>query len=382
MIKRPIPKKVFYVATVVVVVALVVLLNGREDQTISYVTENIERGDITSVVRASGTLNPTKEAKIYPSTVGTVIEIKAEADSVVKKGQVLAVLSEAEELSANLAHFQEMLEKAETDFDISNASYEANKKLFKKGLISHEELSESFSHLNLTSAVLEKARAEVVAAQKELSATKIVSILDGVVLEKNIIAGERITPSSTVPLYTLAENPTTLHLVSNVSESDIGKIKKDKQAIFSVDAFTEEEFAARVVQISNSPNIRNDVVTYDVICLVKNPELKLKLGMTAEVKIVISEKKDVLRIPTAALRFMPPKGAISQDAQQNSDKNVWVLHNEKLIPIRVETGVSDDFHTEVIGGELSEGAAVVVEYKSSNSDRSEPGFALPQPKRF
>ncbi len=381
MMKRPVLKKVFYVAVAVVAVVLVALLGRQREQNISYATENIERGDITSVVRASGTLAPTKEAKIYPGTAGTVMKVLTGADSVVKKGQVLAVLSETEELSANLAHFQKMLEKAGTDFDASTASHEANRNLFEKKLISRAELNESLSLLNLTSAALEKAQAEVTVARKKLSAAEIVSILDGVVLEKNIIAGERITPGNAVPVFVIAENLSTLHLTSNVSESDIAKISRDNQAVFSVDAFIGEEFTARVSQISNSPRIRNGVVTYDVVCLVENSELRLKPGMTAEVRIVISEKKDVLRIPTAALRFIPPKGATKKESR-NADKNVWILRNGKLVAARVETGISDDFYTEVAGGELSEGDAVVIEYKVSNSDKDEPGLTLPQPKRF
>jgi len=149
-----------------------------------------------------------------------------------------------------------------------------------------------------------------------------------------------------------------------------------------IEGFREAEhelFFAKIKQVANSPSIKNDVVTYDVTCLVENPELELKPGMTAEVKKVISTKKDVLKVPTAALRFIPPK---SSAAATEAGENVWVLKQGKLSPVVIETGISDDFHTEILSGPLSEGDPIVVEYTISGGNNKGPGFALPQPKRF
>ena len=370
--------KILYAVAALVIIAGYFIFFGGGQGEIEYVTQKIERGDITSLVRASGTLKPTKEAKIYSQINGTIREIRSEVNDEVSKGEVLALMEEPEGLSGDVEYFKEILKKAATDLEISNNSHEASKRLYEKELISREEFNLSLSERSAAVAAREKARADLETAQRKLDATRITSMLDGMVLEKNIIIGEQIHPNKPDPLYVLAENPRTLHLVSNVSEADIGKIRNGQDALFRVDAFPEKNFSAKVKQVANSPSVKNDVVTYDVTCLVENPELELKPGMTAEVKIVISTKKDVLKIPTAALRFIPPKSS----APAGTGENVWVLRQGKLSPAGIETGISDDFHTEIVSGPLSEGDPIVVEYTVSGGSGKGPGFALPQPKRF
>jgi len=374
----PRSKLLYAVAAVVVIAAYFIFFGGKEGK-IEYVTQKIERGEITSLVRASGTLKPTKEARIYSQINGTIKEIRSEVNDEVRKGQVLALMEEPEGLSGDVEYFKEILKKTSTDLEISTNSHEANKRLYEKELISREEFNLSLSEHSAATAAREKAQADLDTAQRRFNATRITSMLDGMVLEKNIIIGEQIHPNKSDPLYVLAENPRTLHLVSNVSEADIGKIKKGQDVLFRVDAFPGKNFSAKIKQVANSPSIKNDVVTYDVTCLVENPELELKPGMTAEVKKVISTKKDVLKVPTAALRFIPPK---SSAVATEAGGNVWVLKQGKLSPVVIETGISDDFHTEILSGPLSEGDEIVVEYTISGGNNKGPGFALPQPKRF
>ena len=371
--------KLLYALAGVVIIAGYFIFSGGNKGEVKYVTQKIERGDITSLVRASGTLKPTKEARIYSQINGTIKEIRSEVNDEVEKGQVLALMEEPEGLSGDVEYFKEILKKSTTDLEISTNSHEANKRLYEKELISREEFNLSLSEHSAAIAAREKAQADLETAQRRFDATRITSILDGIVLEKNIIIGEQINPNKSEPLYVLAENPRTLHLVSNVSEADIGKIKEDQDVLFRVDAFPGKSFSAKVKRVANSPSVKNDVVTYDVTCIVENPELELKPGMTAEVKKVISTKKDVLKIPTAALRFIPPK---SSAAAAEAGENAWVLKQGKLSPVAVETGISDDFHTEIVNGPLSEGDQIVVEYTISGGNNKGPGFALPQPKRF
>ncbi len=371
--------KLLYVLTgIVVVTAAYFIFSGQKEDQIKYVKKKIQRGDITSLVRASGTLKPTKEASIYSEINGTIKEIRSEVNDEVKKGQILALIEEPEGLSEDIEYFKEILKKTTTDLEISTNSHKANKRLFEKELISREEFNKSLSDQSSSLAAQEKARADLETAKRKLDSTQITSMLDGVVLEKNIIIGEQIHQNKSA-LYVLAENPRTLHLISNVSEADIGKIKEGQTALFRVDAFPGKDFSAEVKQIANSPSVKNDVVTYNVTCLVENTELELKPGMTAEVKIVISTKKDVLKIPTAALRFIPPK---SSTVTTEAGENVWTFSQGKLLPVEIRTGISDDFYTEVVDGPLSEGDSIVVEYTTSGGSNKGPGFALPQPKRF
>ena len=375
----PHSKILYAVAAVVVIVGGYFLFFGKKESQIKYVTQKIERGDITSLVRASGTLKPTKEARIYSEINGTIKEIRSDVNDEVKKGQVLALMEEPEGLSGDVEYFKQILKKTVTDLEISTNSHEANKRLYQKELISQEEFNKSLSEHSLAVAARGKTQADLETAQRGLDSTRITSMLDGMVLEKNIIIGEQIHPNKSEPLYILAEDPRTLHLVSNVSEADIGKIKEGQDALFRVDAFPGKNFNAKVKRVANSPSIKNDVVTYDVTCLVENPEFELKPGMTAEVRIVISTKKNVLKIPTAALRFIPPK---SSPVATEAGENVWTLKQGKLSPVGIETGISDDFHTEIVNSPLSEGDSIVVEYTMSGGNSKSPGFALPQPKRF
>ncbi|MCY4262520.1 MAG: efflux RND transporter periplasmic adaptor subunit [Candidatus Dadabacteria bacterium] len=339
----PSPKILYALAVVVAIAAYFIFLREQKGE-IEYVTQKVEKGDITSLVRASGTLRPTKEARIYSNINGTIKEIRAGVNDKVSKGQVLALLEEPEGLRGDVEYFRGILKKALTDLEISANSHEAYKMLYKKELVSLEEFNRSLSEHSAAVATREKAKSDLEAAQRKLDTTRIISMLDGVVLEKNIIIGEQIHPAKSEPLYILAENPRTLHLISNVSEADIGKIEKGQDALFRVDAFPEKNFSARVKQVSSSPNVKNDVVTYDVTCIVENPLLELKPGMTAEVKIVISKKKEVLKIPTAALRFIPPKSA---SGTPETGENVWIIKQENLSPIGIKIGISDDFHTEI-----------------------------------
>lgn len=371
--------KLLYALAGAVVIAGYFIFYGGNKGEIKYVTQKIERGDITSLVRASGTLKPTQEARIYSQITGTVKEIRRDVNDEVKKGQVLALVEGPEGLSGDVEYFKEILKKTGTDLEISTNSHEANKRLYEQELISREEFNKSLSEHSMTIAAREKAQADLEAAQRKLDATRITSMLDGVVLEKNIIIGEQIHSNKSEPLYVLAEDPRTLHLVSNVGEADIGKIKAGQDVLFRVDAFPGKQFKAKIKQVANSPSIKNDVVTYDVTCLVENPKLELKPGMTAEVKKIISTKKNVLKTPTAALRFIPPK---SSAVATEAGENVWTLKQGKLSPVVIETGISDDFHTEILSGPLSEGDEIVVEYTISGGTNNGPGFALPQPKRF
>ncbi len=374
--------KVFYAIVAAVIIAGYLVFYGGNETRIKYVTQKVERGELTSFVSASATLKPTKEARIYPEIEGTIKEIRFDVNAEVKKGQILALIEAPEGLSGDIEYSRQILKKAETDLEISSNSHAASEKLYEKDLISLEEFNRSLSEHRMTVAAWEKAKADLKIAEGNLKATQITSILNGVVLEKNIIIGERVRPNKAKPLYVLAENPRTLHLVSNISEADIGKIRKGQQVVFTVDAFPGKSFNAKVTEIANSARIKNDIVTYDVTCVAENPKFKLKSGMTAEAKIIISVKEDVLKIPTAALRFIPPEESQTIETETVTGGIVWTLSKENLAPVEIKTGISDDFYTEIIDGPLSEKDQVVVEYILSGKEGKGTGFALPQPKRF
>lgn len=374
-------KKLLYaaVAATVACVAYFLFFDGEKGE-IRYATAEVSKGEITSLVRASGTLEPTRVAKIYPDISGTVIRILTDTNDGVAEGQTLALIEDPGGLRERAEQFRAVLEKTETDLRIFEERHSSNTRLYEKRLISKEELERSSSERSRALSLREKAKADLEAAEKKLEKIRVTSTLDGVVLERNVTVGERIRPGSKVPLFVLGEDLRRLHLISDVGEADIGKIKKGQKTAFRVDAFPGRGFAGEVAQVSNSPKNRNGVVTYDVTCAVENPELELKPGMTTEVRILISTKKNALLIPTAALRFIPPRG--SGASAPEAGQTVWTLRSGKLEAVPVETGISDDSRTEITGGGLSLDDKIVTGYSFSGKEEKGPAFTLPQPKRF
>jgi HlyD family secretion protein len=197
-------------------------------------------------------------------------------------------------------------------------------------------------------------------AETNLHYTKIVSPVDGIVVSRNVDVGQTVAASFQTPtLFSIAQDLTKMQIDANVDESDIGNITVGQEVEFIVDAYPDMTFKGRVWQVRNAPITVQNVVTYDVVIQVDNPELKLKPGMTANVSIIVSVKKDVLKIPNAALRFKP-----SEKGAQTAEKKgpgVWMSEKGQLRRISISTGISDGSYTEVVSGDLREGQEIIVE---------------------
>jgi HlyD family secretion protein len=175
-----------------------------------------------------------------------------------------------------------------------------------------------------------------------------------------------------------------MRIDTNVSEADIGKIQNGQRAFFTVDAYPNQTFEGVVTQIRNEPITNNNVVTYNVVVSIENKEDKLKPGMTAEVKITVAEEKDVKRVPTSALRFIPPSSANieSNSVETNNSPHVWVLgKNGQIKAVLVKPGVGDSRYTEIVEGDLKEGDEIIVEAIIKNNSGNNSSY-LPQPRRF
>jgi len=205
--------------------------------------------------------------------------------------------------------------------------------------------------------MIEQRQAELDAAQISLGYTDIVSPVDGTVVSRNITIGQTVAASFQTPtLFLIASDLTKMQVDTNVSEGDIGGIKLDDQVQFSVDAFPNRTFEGRVTQIRQSPQTVQNVVTYDVVVGVGNNDLALKPGMTAAVRIIIDQRKDVLRVPNQALRYTPEGVARSNAAAPR----VWVLRGSQRMAVEIEPGLSDDDYIEVRHGDLKPGDQVIV----------------------
>jgi HlyD family secretion protein len=370
-----------------VIIALAVLyflfFNQAQDQNnIKLISAPADRGDIVSIVTANGSLQPNLEIRIHPEINGVIEEINVDTNDKVNKGQILAKIG-SNSYSIKLNEAKAKYNKAAANLKLDKDTFNANKTLHSKDLISSQEFETSRAKYKNALASFEEAKTSLNIAESNLEKTNIKSTIDGIVLSKNITNGQIVSDTNnTQPLFTIADGLENLNLIINVSEADIGKIKNGQKVSFKVSSFPDKSFAGNIIKISNSPNTSKNIVTYDITASIDNSALLLKPGMTAEVNIIIANKKNVLRVPTSALRFVPVNAEYNSSA--NSDQlSVWVINpGNKLTEIPVTTGVSNNEYTEIKDdGTLKEGQEIIIEsFVNSNSSKSL--ITLPQPKRF
>ena len=317
-------KKILWIIVALVVVAgvvlgLTVLKNGKA-KGVQYRTEVVGKGDIEALVVTSGTLNPIETIDIGAQVSGRIVDLYADYNSPVKKGDVVAELDQEQlkmKIQQNEASYQTRsasLEQAKVTLQTSEKSYERAKALFAKNLLSVEEMDAAeATFLNAKSSLI-SAQAGLAQAKSTLDLSKvdlgyavIKSPVDGVVITRKVNVGQTLQSSFTPPvLFQVATDLTKMKVECDVDESDIGKVKEGQKVRFTVEAYPSEAFNGVVQQVRVSPTTTNNVVTYATIVNVDNPEKKLLPGMTATVSIIVGEAKNVLRVPNGALRFTPP----------------------------------------------------------------------------
>ncbi len=367
-------KKVLFGILIVAVLgsAVFFLFSGKGEEP-KYRTEEIIRGDIQSAVTAAGTVNPVKTVLVGTQVSGTVKDIYVDFNAPVKKGQLIAMIDPATfeaqvaQATANLLAAKANMEKAEATLVDARRAMDRNKELFSKNLIAKSDADTSGTNYETSKAQVSASKAQTVQAEATLKIaetnlryTRILSPVDGIVVSRNVDVGQTVAASFQTPtLFTIAQDLTKMQIDTNVDEADIGKLITGQDVEFTVDAYPDITFKGVVSQIRNAPIIVQNVVTYDVVIKMENPELKLKPGMTANVSIILSTKKDVLGIPNAALRFSPvdkDKGRVRQKGQ-----GVWVLKNKKPERVPVSLGIGDGNYTELVSGGINEGQEVIVE---------------------
>jgi len=270
-----------------------------------YRTALVDRGPITQVVMATGTLQPVTTVNIGSQVSGTVLERFADFNDRVKRGQVLLRLDPAN-LQARLRQTQAQAASAQAGLALARATLERNKRLVDQSFISALALDQSQREFDAASANVDLSRAQVEAAQTDVNNSVIRSPIDGVVIKRSVDVGQTVAASFQTPdLYLLARDLRQMQIHTNVSEADVGLIQPGQLVRFTVDAYPDAEFEGRVQQFRLSSTTTQGVVTYNIIVAVDNSDERLKPGMTAQTRIVLQSKPEVLRIPTAALRFQP-----------------------------------------------------------------------------
>jgi HlyD family secretion protein len=380
-------KKILTISVVVVVVAVAAFLifrgNGNEPK---FRFDKVTRGDVEMAVTATGTVNPVTTVLVGTQVSGTIKNIYVDFNSPVKKGQLIAQIDPAlfeaqvNQAKANLLSAKANLEKAEASEVDAKRTMERNKELLSKNLIAQSDFDTAETNYQTAKASVSAAKAQVTQNEAALSSaetnlfyTKIVSPVDGIVVSRNVDVGQTVAASFQTPtLFSIAQDLTKMQIDTSVAEADIGNVKVGQDVEFTVDAYPDITFKGKVWQIRNAPITVQNVVTYDVVIKVNNPELKLKPGMTANVSIIIAIKKDALRIPNAALRFRPPDK--SKIPAQQKGSAVWILEQGKPKRVPITIGISDGSYTELVSGGLTEGQELIVESleKAKEAPRTGP----------
>ncbi len=379
-------KKPAYIIAAIVVVAAALffyIFYIERDDAVSYRTEATVSGGIVSAISATGTVNPVKTVLVGTQTSGTIKDIYADFNSQVKKGQVIARIDPAaleaqvEQARAGLASAKAALLKSAAMQVDAKRTMERQRGLFSRGLVAKSELDASETNYAAADAEAEGAKARVTQAEAALRLaetnlryTAIESPVGGIVVSRSVDVGQTVAASFQTPtLFTIAEDLSKMQINCSVVEADIGRVEERQEVEFTVDAHPEMVFNGRVSEVRNAPLIVQNVVTYDVVVKVENPKLMLKPGMTANVRIITAVRKDVLKLPNAALRFTPPD-ARKENAGQKG-KAVWVVENGKPMRLPVTVGISDGIFTEMVGGDVRQGQELIVEALSKSKSKAQ-----------
>lgn len=334
----------------------------------------VTRGDFQVLITATGTLKGLNTVEVGAEVSGRVTKIHVDFNAPVRVGQVLAEIdaeqlqAAVEETTAQLGASEASIRQARaTATEAEQAAARAEQQV-KQGLISQQNLEAAIAARERARATVASAmasatvtRASLLAARSRLQKTRVLSPIDGIVLSRLIEPGQTVTAGFQTPiLFKLAEDLRKMSLVVYVDEADIGRAREGQSATFTVDAYPDKQFPSRVVSLRNEPKEDQNVVSYEAVLSVDNDELWLRPGMTATAAIVADQRKQVLLVPNAALRFTPPE-AKTGEASTRDDRRVWVLREGKPVSVPIKTGASDGLVTEVLGGNLRSGSEVLVD---------------------
>ena len=396
-------KRWLIVALLVAAIVTTVMIWKRMEKSNSaqYKTQEVVRGNLTVIVTATGTLQPTNKVDVGSELSGIIKSVEVDYNDRVKVGQILAKL-DTSKLEAQVTQSKAVLESAKAKVLQTQATVvETQAKLAQLRRV--RELSNgkvpSQSELDAAEAAFERAKADEASAkatvsqaqatleanETDLSKTVIRSPINGIVLTRSIEPGQTVAASFTAPvLFTLAEDLTQMDLHVNVDEADVGKVRKGQKATFSVSAFPNRTFEARITQTRYGSSTTSGVVTYETVLKVNNSDLSLRPGMTATADITVKKVENAILIPSAALRFTPPVqeekkpsaslvGALlprppSSEFKQGEDfsankkqQRVWTLKNGQLSAIPVTIGSTDGIMMEVVTGDIKPGTMLVVD---------------------
>jgi HlyD family secretion protein len=379
MFKRPIP---LIVAALVLIGAAFVLRRWTSGSGATYQTAAVARGPITQAVTATGTLNPVQNVQVGSQVSGNILKLMADFNSTVKAGQVIAQIDPVV-FQANVNQAEGDLANAKAALELAQLNESRTRALVAKQNSAQSDLDAAVASLHQAEANVKIKQGALEKTKADLDHCTITSPIDGIVISRNVDVGQTVAASLQAPIiFQIANDLSKMQIDANVAEADVGAVAVDQNVEFTVDAFPTRTFQGKVVQVRNAPITVQNVVTYDTVIGVSNPEQKLKPGMTANVSIVAAHRDETLKIPNSALRFrlpdQTPTAAPRRDpssgprqpgggnkpggnrAERRTERTVYVLASGSSKPtaVTIKTGISDGVTTEVLEG-LKEADRVV-----------------------
>ncbi len=333
-----------------------------------YRTAPAKTGDVTQTVSANGTLNPVVLVNVGTQVSGTVKKLHVDFNDRVKAGQILLELDPAL-LQAQVRQDEANVNSAKAALELAEANETRSRALYRQEYISRQDYDTAIQVRKSGQAQLEQSNAQLARNRTNLNYAVIRSPVSGVVVDRTVDVGQTVAASFQTPtLFRIAQDLRKMQIDSNFAEADIGNIKVGQPVLFGVDAFPDRTFSASVRQVRLNAIVQQNVVTYDVVVAVENPEEILRPGMTAYVNVVIARRKSVLLVPNAALRFRPetaadaaaPRRRTPQERGDGTRATVYTLAESRLDAKPIQIGISDGRFTEVVSGEIKDGDHVVI----------------------
>ena len=402
-VKKPRRRRWLWTAVLLIIACVGVTILTRKPQQTKYVTEPARNGDLVVTVSATGTLEPLKKVDVGIEVSGTIKTVEVDYNAEVKIGQVLARLdttrleAQAQQNEAAFAAAQAKVLQTQASVEEANAQLGRLNRVHELSngkMPSENELDTAKANLARYRADEASAKAAVSQAQASLNVNRtdigkavVVSPINGVVLTRSVEPGQTVAATFQAPtLFTLAEDLTQMELQVDVDEADVGQVKPGQDASFTVDAYPDRTFPAKITQVRYGSETTDGVVTYKTVLKVDNSSLLLRPGMTATAIITVEKRENVLVVPNSALRFVPTASSTPQKKQsrglvamllpgpprmeaaktvepdsKKKEQQVWTVRNGELAAVAVTKGLSDGLKTEVLGGSIQAGAELVTE---------------------
>ncbi len=412
-----------FIGLLIIVAAAFIYISWIEiDKEYVFETETVKKGSVSNTITATGTLEATTTVTVGTQVSGVIEKLYVDFNAIVKKGQLIAELDKST-LQSSIENAQADLDNAEAEYDYQKANYERVKGLYEKEFVAQSDYDLAIYSYKKSKASVKSAKANLDRAARNLSYATIYSPIDGIVLNRAVDEGQTVASSMNTPeLFTITNDLKEMQVEADIDEADIGMIEEQQRVEFTVDAFPDLNFEGEVSEIRLQPNESSNVITYIVIISVKNPDLKLKPGMTASITTFVEEANEVLVIPGKATRFNPDSqllenymNSITSNQENAENKNprnmgegrperppggrqelgetqkvVWLKDGDHIRPVVIEIGIDGDSNIEIISG-LQEGNIIVTSFaygedgntngtSKKNDDQKSP-FVQERPNR-